>query len=189
MGLIAFALLGLGHVTIAMSSSYRGLLVSALLFGFGQATSTGLRTVWKDEVRALLRKNEHREAYRKAMLRILAGLGTATAILNSLVVGYIGEHFGMQAAALIFFCVAIAGLYWTARFKADWATGGLDEPLAPLSDVQELHRELTSVQITATYGRALPRSVTVQPDWVESSASSTSMSWLAKHSMSVAILN
>jgi len=67
-GLIAFALLGLGHLTIALSSSYQGLLVSSLLFGFGQATSTGLRTVWKDEVRALLRKNDHREAYRKAML-------------------------------------------------------------------------------------------------------------------------
>jgi len=112
-GLLGFFLLGAGHVSMGMAPGFKGLMVSSLLFGFGQAVSTGLRTVRKDEVRIMMRQDGHDEAYRKSMIRILAGFGTLTAIVNSLAVGFIGDTFGMDFASYFYGGVAALGFLWT----------------------------------------------------------------------------
>eukprot|EP00929_Paragymnodinium_shiwhaense_P061067 TRINITY_DN30494_c0_g1_i1.p1 TRINITY_DN30494_c0_g1~~TRINITY_DN30494_c0_g1_i1.p1 ORF type:complete len:549 (-),score=61.31 TRINITY_DN30494_c0_g1_i1:324-1970(-) len=121
-GLLSFALLGLGHFLMGLAQGFKGLLVACIFFGFGQAMSTGLRTVWKDEVRAILRAEGYPEAYRKEFLRVLASLGGATQIVNSLLVGFIGDKFGMSYASIFYSVLAVAGFVWTLRVNVKLMT-------------------------------------------------------------------
>eukprot|EP00747_Dinoflagellata_sp_TGD_P172185 gnl/TRDRNA2_/TRDRNA2_208037_c0_seq1.p1 gnl/TRDRNA2_/TRDRNA2_208037_c0~~gnl/TRDRNA2_/TRDRNA2_208037_c0_seq1.p1 ORF type:complete len:186 (-),score=23.96 gnl/TRDRNA2_/TRDRNA2_208037_c0_seq1:42-599(-) len=134
-GLMSFFLLGAGHALMGVANNFHGLLISALLFGLGQATSTGLRTLRKDDVRMLLRANGHGEVYRKSAIRMLSGLSTATNVVNSLVVGFLGEYVGMGAAAIFYAGIAFVGFLWSFRLDIELsslilADSKLSEPLA-----------------------------------------------------------
>lgn len=108
-GIVSFSLMGLGHVFMGFAKSFYGLLVSAVFFGLGQASSTGLRTVMKDDMRTLLRSHQHQEAYRRRMMRMVNGVATMFSIGSSLLVASFGKH--LHAASFFYACVALSGAF------------------------------------------------------------------------------
>ena len=70
-------------------------------------------------------------------MRILAGLATLTAIVNSLVVGFLGEHFGMAVASVFYGGVAACGFIWTLRLNTDWAARPGPAENWPGSDLED----------------------------------------------------
>jgi len=137
-GLLSFTLLGVGHGLMGRAKGFKGLLASAIVFGFGQATSTGLRTVWKDEVRGLLRCDGHGEQYRKQLLRVLGAVGAMTNITNSLLMGVIGNTLGMSAASFIYAGMSVFGLIWTIRLNSSLRSRILSESQRLDADMDDL---------------------------------------------------
>lgn len=137
-GIVSFILMSLGHFLMGFARGFYGLMVSAVFFGLGQATSTGLRTVIKDDIRILLRNHDQEESYEKRFMRILNGYATAFTIISSLIVGCVGDYGTLQLASYFYAAVAILGVPLAVvsntaarkahKFKADsLRSAGLEE--------------------------------------------------------------
>lgn len=125
-GLLSFLLLGFGHCTMGvaadpsvsfLSNAYKVLVLSAIFFGFGQATSTGLRTARKDDVRDMLEELGHEENDIRTVLRFTASIATFSNIVNSLAVGVLGQLVGLKWVSYFYACVSFLGFCWTLRFS------------------------------------------------------------------------
>lgn len=109
-GVVSFLLMGLGHFGLGLAAGFHGLLSSAIVFGFGQATSTGLGTLWKDDVRDTLREEGRSVHEEKLIMNILGSVRVMTLIGNSLVVGLLGKYVGLRWTSFFYAAIAALGL-------------------------------------------------------------------------------
>jgi len=108
-GVVSFVLMGLGHCVLGLAAGFNGLLSSAIVFGFGQATSTGLGTLWKDDVRDSLREEGRSVREEKLIMNIVGSVKVMTMIGNSLIVGLLGHFVGLQWTSFFFAAIAALG--------------------------------------------------------------------------------
>mmetsp|Transcript_168357 Transcript_168357/g.298316 ORF Transcript_168357/g.298316 Transcript_168357/m.298316 type:complete len:558 (+) Transcript_168357:57-1730(+) len=108
-GTVSFLLMGLGHFFMGVWYNFYGLLVSAVFFGLGQATSTGLGTVIKDDMRSLMRRHHRSEAYRNRLMRIVNGVTMGVSIASSLLVACFGNR--PDIASKFYACLALGGAF------------------------------------------------------------------------------
>mmetsp|Transcript_81089 Transcript_81089/g.153946 ORF Transcript_81089/g.153946 Transcript_81089/m.153946 type:complete len:515 (-) Transcript_81089:69-1613(-) len=125
----SFLLLGLGHTGLGLSTTTPYLLASAVLFGLGEGMSTGLRGVVKNDYvvrNGVLAARKDRvgrseegyfnEEQRNAFSTLTNIWSDATLIINGLIVGVVGQFFGMTTASLAYAGLALlatlfVGLY------------------------------------------------------------------------------
>jgi len=115
-GIVGFGLMAGGHASLGLATGYTGFLASALLFGFGEAVTTGLGTAWKDELREYVRQKGEDAAYEKAIIQYLGAVSDWAAVVNSLVLGLVG-HFSMRVASLMYAVLGAWGLVFTLRMR------------------------------------------------------------------------
>lgn len=124
---VSFILLGLGHYGMGQATSFSKpfapMLVACLFFGLGQATSAGLRTDRKDEIRECIRQDGHSADFERFFMRILGTIGTTSKIINSLLVGVIGQWYGMDRASIAYAFLAGCGVIWSFILKDDLTEG------------------------------------------------------------------
>eukprot|EP00581_Thalassiosira_minuscula_P000245 CAMPEP_0183739420 /NCGR_PEP_ID=MMETSP0737-20130205/57008_1 /TAXON_ID=385413 /ORGANISM="Thalassiosira miniscula, Strain CCMP1093" /LENGTH=597 /DNA_ID=CAMNT_0025974217 /DNA_START=98 /DNA_END=1891 /DNA_ORIENTATION=- len=125
---IGFAILGLGHIGLALSSSTAGFYASAALFGLGEAVSTGLRALVKQDYLhergpiGPLTEGCDDDGGRMVRRQVCnkTGIWTdVTLIANALVVGVVGRYLGMRVASLTYGMLAVYAVYFSACVLPD----------------------------------------------------------------------
>lgn len=139
-GLLSFAFLGVGHAGLAMSTTLHHIILSAVFFGIGEGISTGLRALVGNDYslhdECLVASQVDRQPGRstrdsghfdeKQCLSFKAFVGIwadVSIVINSVVIGVVGQCFGMHVASL-----AYAGL---SIFAATFCTFGMPETKPP----------------------------------------------------------
>eukprot|EP00927_Polykrikos_kofoidii_P038802 TRINITY_DN33229_c0_g1_i2.p1 TRINITY_DN33229_c0_g1~~TRINITY_DN33229_c0_g1_i2.p1 ORF type:complete len:382 (-),score=31.39 TRINITY_DN33229_c0_g1_i2:69-1106(-) len=112
-GLCSFAFLGASHTVLGLAEETDGLFFSAILFGFGQAISTGLGTIWKDEVRDVVRRRGANSGREKEVISCIGGIHVTLTIVNSMVTGFLGNTVGIRLASFFYSFLAVLGFVYT----------------------------------------------------------------------------
>lgn len=135
--ILSFTVLGLGHLSLGLSTSLNGVLCSSVLFGLGEGFSCGLRALNASDCRHrdgpmghLSRtfvsvsdsdKDKETEIETKDAELVRRQVQSMTGIwldigglFNSLMVGLVGGFFGMRVTSLVYAVVAMFAVYSSA---------------------------------------------------------------------------
>ena len=127
--ILSFTVLGLGHLSLGLSTSLNGVLCSSVLFGLGEGFSCGLRALNASDCRhrdgpmghlsrtfVSVSETESKDAELarrqvQAMTEIWVDIG---GLFNSLTVGLVGGFLGMRVTSLVYAVVAVVAVYSSA---------------------------------------------------------------------------
>ena len=126
---IGFSLLSAGHWVLGLSTTVGGFYVAAVLFGIGEGFFTGLRELVKqdylDTNGPLGDLSRDMAGYvspvqlRRQLVNKTQVWKDATMIVNSLVLGLVGNFFGMAVAACVFGVLGLCSTLFVLAFMLD----------------------------------------------------------------------